>query len=389
MALTDISICNKPNIFCNESTYVATTFYADIYCNGGNNDGGWEYKNLINNIGTQQCWSNLDICFDEDMSVCLNYNKNDEDTPTASVFYQSISPTSTLKEENNFSHCAADNAGTYKEYCIWNNDYADDNDTTTEPWAKTQSSPLSWRQTTAAGIDEGGSPLRSTGHTGDDMFRILPDDSFILEYVDIDGSDEDGLRLITRHATTYRDLMIPAGPRFTQSDYRDFINSNHSSLGISAVNACFPAQASFGCDTTSIEPVGIDAFCGTADGQNIYINGTNVEPSSLSLCGLGEPTNIVNTSGTYNWSCKGYGAGANDSCSAVQLPPETGICGTATKSYNLIADYDDSYLCTSGTPSSPKYYERGGGADGSCGGQRWTCSGAYGGSSKICETNCM
>ena len=162
------------------------------------------------------------------------------------------------------------------------------------------------------------------------MFKLTQSAHGFLEYVDIGEDEAYGLRYIRRETGgVSRPVMIPAGPKDTYDDYKQFVKKEPA--GTTIKKACYPAEAELKC---IIPNVTIDGACGNASvtaTAGTYATITDI--AAGDFCASGSKANVTQTATEITWECKGLGSGA----------------GTATCSHetNIIAEcgsrHDQTY----------------------------------------------
>ncbi len=329
--MENLDICNRDDgFFCAE--FIAKPFEASLTCEGGGKSGGWIESEIFNieeteygskNLQTRSCGSLLKICYRHESDDSCVYIINDKDPPpniiqpvlTASV--DSSLHIKSLKGSKDFSQCGASSSIIHKQYCVWSTELSS---------ANVVASDLSGNEITDHRLsvhDKSGTISSGfTGNTGDDMFRISPGAKGFLEYIDIPESNPDRLRYISRDNSVPHDMMIPAGPKNSLTDFNIFVNNPPKSAGISVKKACFPTKAEVICDFRFTEIPPIDGKCGSAHKQS----GISNIPQS-AYCKMSEPKNIVSTGTKTTWECPGYEGGKTAECYASHIVD--GQCGSA------------------------------------------------------------
>lgn len=321
LEIEDLTICDPATgIVCDN--LVSKEREVDVRCTGGGSAGGWIFLEESVPEEDQACFESMDVC---DLNgFCIKWDGTNYLGEVPTGVEVNFAPWTTGSA---FSRCDDSlthvGDGEYKEHCIWDSE------------SHANSSPLSKR---VDGVDDPASlETGITGYTHDDMFRFPYDaaglKSAYIEYLDIEENDEDRLQYITRDSSVASEklaAMVPAGPRDTYKDYRDFLANPPK--GFSAVDACYPVKARLGCENVSL-PV-VDGSCGSeaalelaaADLTNIS-NGT-----SSALCSKGFPVNVNDSASPYvTWDCAGISGGSKSSCSHEFVLDAT--CGSAHEQY--------------------------------------------------------
>lgn len=361
LALSDIADCyGDPRLVC--SDLIAEEKTVQINCNGGGDGGGWGYVESFLPEDEQKCFESIKICNRNGYCMMWDGTTTLGPVPTGIgvKFYPWSSNATALSAKDNFVFSQCDSASShvddqYKEHCIWSSD------------ATASSSPVSKR--IKGVVDSKGSTSGITGNTGDDMFRVPYDptggtQSAYIEYLDIDEDDEDRLQYITRDsskATKPYSVMIPAGPRDTYEDYREFVNNAPAAFGLSAKDACYPVKARIAC--TDLKLPDVDGACGSKEDLDsaaaLDVN-TLTEGSSSALCSAGYPTDIIDDDlPALSWVCKGVGEGSSESCSYDVILDAS--CGIANEQYfsDLDALYASGDLCGPYSTKSGAVYGEG------------------------------
>ena len=108
----------------------------------------------------------------------------------------------------------------------------------------------------------------------------------------------------------------------------------------------------------------VDGVCGSSNG------GSFTTAPLTGLCDAGDPSDVIDNTTTFDWTCDGINGGTNDTCSATQLegncgsacnetsltPPSTNLCNTNYIS-SLISEETDSWNWVCDSVSSSDWYD--------------------------------
>lgn len=184
------------------------------------------------------------------------------------------------------------------------------------------------------------------GDTGDDMFRVQPGAEAVLIYKNAPANYQN---ILIEYSGGDRDLMIPAGPPGSYSDWVQFVDNPPSGVNIKRIHPdmrgrkpCRPVAFSlcgFGIGSTLPKPPVVDAECGFAD-DNPKFGGPAEQYSGFNgkgyaslndidkegLCVFGDPVKprSQNDPNYLRWKCAPpaiISGGAIDSCKTPRLKP--------------------------------------------------------------------
>lgn len=292
VSTSDIDICDTPEFTCSLNSAAPKAQYR---CNGNNMNGGWiaEYSEL------SACWEELEICnwsppsTEPPTEACVKIRPTETrliNFPESYLFTESAESYIAHRAQvafapyehsstydGKYSKCGfKSNMGTHrsnihKEYCLWQgSDYAYTSGNYTQ-YTPTEGRFDNDDADDFSAMDKG---TGFTGQTGDDMFAIDRNSEGFLEYIDFgdDISNTYRLKHIARSGGGEEmDLMIPAGPRHTMKDYKDFVRNPPPSITVS--DACYPAQMELLCKKSGTytyeEPTG----CGEAPAAGTCTDG--------------------------------------------------------------------------------------------------------------------
>lgn len=311
----EIAICQTDGVVCSGLRPNVQT--ADINCTGGGPDGGWN-GSVQGSASEKLCWSELTITYNGGTPFIIRQGDADTERfiPTAKLEIDRNASIGGAPGATNFSKCATtamSTDGNYKEYCVWD---ATDGITALEE--------------RIAGSRTGTTDT-ITGATGDDMLRLTRDKAAYFEYIDVGEGDPDNLKYIYRNTSgaTTSDMMVPAGPKDTYDDFRNFVNNPPSD--VITLNACYPMSAEIKCSGGDELLPPIDGVCGTATLAAAATYDTSSEILPAAFCGPGQKAVDINDDGALGitWTCEGlYGGAPSPQC--IHYKQINGQCSSET-----------------------------------------------------------
>ncbi len=329
-SITDIAICNDPNVTC--INFVAGDAKASFACHGGginNSNNGWWGD--VSYSG--QCWQSLEAYYfyGTPSQTPIDMTSDGRDNPSHPGNAVNVVPTT--------SSCSPPAA---KGICQYE-----------------------------------GSGIKT--NTGDDMFALSLGASGYVEYPALSSTltgDPNRLIYISRSGGLAKDLMLPSGPLSganAYSDYRRFIDSPPTAGGLSIETdyGCYPISVGnidnlCRADFPTTPPAPINGMCGGANG-NSYNDANAVNTAGLCSTGEANPSSVAGN-GPWAWSCDGLYGGTSATCGATQSI--AGVC-------KVVADYQATEPSTSATACDYGVYANSP-ADTTTQ-YRWTCNGINGG----------